>query len=47
MMGYVNRNETGKPKVGFIGDIRNFQCSALPAVGATIQTFVTIRESSF
>jgi predicted hotdog family 3-hydroxylacyl-ACP dehydratase len=47
MMGYVNRNETGKPKVGFIGDIRNFQCSALPAVGATIQTLVTIENQVF
>ncbi|MBL7800954.1 MAG: 3-hydroxyacyl-ACP dehydratase [Chitinophagales bacterium] len=55
MMGYrgalqvANSNgaDLPEPKVGFIGDIRAFQCSALPEVGTTIQTQITIENQIF
>ncbi len=41
--------EVGIPgtKVGFIGDIRAFQCLSLPEVGSTIQTQITIENQIF
>lgn len=55
MMGYngalqianSNGGEVPEPKVGFIGDIREFKCSALPEVGTTIQTRITIENQIF
>lgn len=55
MMGYrgaleianSNGGEVPEPKVGFIGDIREFKCSALPEVGATIETQITIENQIF
>ena len=55
MMGYQgalqvansNGGEVPEPKVGFIGDIREFKCSALPEVGSTIQTQITIENQIF
>lgn len=55
MMGYQgalqvansNGGEVPEPKVGFIGDIREFKCLSLPKVGSTIQTHITIENQIF
>lgn len=55
MMGYngamqIANSEGGEvpePKVGFIGDIREFKCFALPEIGSTIQTRITIENQIF
>ncbi len=55
MMGYKgalqiansNGGEVPEPKVGFIGDIREFKCASLPKVGSTIQTSITIENQIF
>jgi hypothetical protein len=55
MMGYngalqmanSNGGKVPEPKVGFIGDIRQFKCSTLPEVGSTIETRITIENQIF
>ena len=39
--GYLDRQEGGTPKIGFIGAVSKVLVSELPPVGATISTVVT------
>lgn len=47
MMGAAGQAKGEAPKVGFIGDIRNFNCSLLPAAGEKIATTITIENQIF
>jgi len=47
MMGFINSGKDEKPKIGFIGDIRGFSCSALPKVGETLTTEIKIENQVF
>ena len=45
LAGYGNIEYHTAPKVGFIGEVKDFQCSALPRLGDTLTTsLVTIAE---
>lgn len=39
--GYLDREEGGEPKIGFIGAVSKVLVTELPPVGATIRTVVT------
>lgn len=55
MMGYSNAKrvalahgaETPQPKVGFIGDIREFSCNALPEIEGQLETYINIENQVF
>jgi predicted hotdog family 3-hydroxylacyl-ACP dehydratase len=47
MMGAAGQAKGESPKVGFIGDIRNFNCEELPPANNTIQTSITIENQIF
>ncbi len=47
MMGAAGQEKGEAPKVGFIGDIRNFNCTLLPTAGENIKTIITIENQIF
>lgn len=46
-LGYEDFMEGRKPRVGFIGEVRDFQFSRLPAVGEELTTEITIESKVF
>lgn len=46
-IGYINYINNRAVKLGFIGAIRDFRIHALPRVGDTLETRVTVREEVF
>lgn len=41
LAGYGNLKEQTAPKVGFIGEVKEFECSALPRLGDKLTTTLT------
>jgi predicted hotdog family 3-hydroxylacyl-ACP dehydratase len=46
-IGYVSKNESKEPPIGFIGGLRNLLIHSLPRVGSEIRTEVTIEHEVF
>lgn len=46
-LGYDDFNEGKKPRVGFIGEVRDFQYSRLPLTGEELRTEITVENKVF
>lgn len=47
LMGFRGAISGEQPKIGFIGDIRDFNYTKLPQIGTTVETIITIENQIF